>query len=72
MTKKTLSQLLLVAFVFGFSLNADAQFWKKKKPAVKTTPKPKPKPKKGAIQPYEKVVTKKHKTDEGLFVTIAD
>ena len=67
MTKKTLSQLLLVAFVFGFSLDADAQFWKKKKPAVKTTPKPKPKPKKGAIQPYGKVVTKKHKTDEGLF-----
>ena len=67
MTKKTLSQLLLVAFVFGFSLDADAQFWKKKKPAVETTPKPKPKPKKGAIQPYGKVVTKKHKTDEGLF-----
>ena len=67
MTKKTLSQLLLVAFVFGFSLDADAQFWKKKKPAVKTAPKPKPKPKKGAIQPYGKVVTKKHKTDEGLF-----
>ncbi|MDG1245388.1 MAG: DUF5117 domain-containing protein, partial [Polaribacter sp.] len=67
MTKKTLSQLLLVAFVFGFSLDADAQFWKKKKLLVKTTPKPKPKPKKGAIQPYGKVVTKKHKTDEGLF-----
>tara|TARA_B110000046_G_scaffold180166_1_gene210426 strand:+ start:9190 stop:11682 length:2493 start_codon:yes stop_codon:yes gene_type:complete len=66
-TKKILSQLFLVAFVFGFSLEADAQFWKKKKQEIKVTPKPKPKTKKGAIQPYEKVVTKDHKTDEGLF-----
>ena len=64
-TKKILSQLFLVAFVFGFSLKADAQFWKKKE--TKVAPKPKPKPKKGAIQPYGKVVTKDHKTDEGLF-----
>ena len=70
MTKKILSQLLLVAFVFGFSLNADAQRKKKrnKKDAKKTVaPKPKPKPKKGAIQPYSKIVTKNHKTDDGLF-----
>tara|TARA_B100000795_G_scaffold269812_1_gene260516 strand:- start:1728 stop:4220 length:2493 start_codon:yes stop_codon:yes gene_type:complete len=66
-TKKILSQLFLVVFVFGFSLEADAQFWKKKKQEIKVTPKPKPKPKKGAIQPYGKVVTKDHKTDEGLF-----
>ena len=64
-TKKILSQLFLVAFVFGFSLKADAQFWKKKE--TKVAPKPKPKPKKGAIQPYGKVVTKDYKTDEGLF-----
>ncbi|WP_299670318.1 zinc-dependent metalloprotease [uncultured Polaribacter sp.] len=66
MTKKILTRLLLVAFVFGFSAETDAQFWKKKK---KETAKvaPKPKPKKGGIQPYGKVVTKEHTTDEGLF-----
>jgi hypothetical protein len=64
-TKKILSQLFLVAFVFGFSLKADAQFWKKKE--TKVAPKPKSKPKKGEIQPYGKVVTKDYKTDEGLF-----
>ena len=70
MTKKLLSQLLVIAFVFGISLNADAQRRKKKnkKNAKKTeAPKPKPRPKKGAIQPYNKVVTKNHKTDKGLF-----
>ena len=69
-TKKILSQLLLVAFVFGFSLDADAQRRKRKskKDTKKVVPKkPAPRPKKGAIQPYGKVVTKKHKTDEGLF-----
>lgn len=68
MTKKIFSRLLIVAFVFGFSMDAEAQFWKKKK--KKEEPKkaaPKPKPKKGAIQPYGKVVTKDHKTDDGLF-----
>jgi hypothetical protein len=66
MTKKILIRLLLVAFVFGFSTESNAQFWKKKK---KETPKttPKPKPKKGNLKPYSKVVTKEHKTDEGLF-----
>ncbi|PWG04676.1 zinc-dependent metalloprotease [Polaribacter aquimarinus] len=68
MTKKILSQLLLVALVFGFSTEINAQFWKKKKKEVKkTSVKPKPRPKKGDIQPYNKVVTKDHKTDEGLF-----
>ena len=68
MTKKILTRLLLVAFVFGFSTESSAQFWKKKKKeAPKTTAKPKPKPKKGGIQPYGKVVTKEHTTDEGLF-----
>ena len=66
MTKKIVIKLLLVAFIFGFSTEASAQFWKKKK---KETPKAavKPKPKKNAIKPYGKVVTKDHKTDEGLF-----
>jgi hypothetical protein len=65
MLKKTLLQLLFFAFVVGFSAQAEAQFWKKKE--VKATPKPKEKPKKGAIKPYAKVVTKDHKTDDGLF-----
>ena len=67
MTKKLLTKLLLVAFVLGFSTESNAQFWKKKKKETKVAPKPKPRPKKGAIQPYSKVVTKDHKTDEGLF-----
>ncbi|WP_158842083.1 zinc-dependent metalloprotease [Polaribacter sp. L3A8] len=66
MTKKLLTKLLLVAFVLGFSTEMDAQFWKKKK--KETTQKAKkPTPKKGDIQPYGKIVTKEHKTDEGLF-----
>jgi hypothetical protein len=66
MTKKILTRLLLVAFVFAFSTESNAQFWKKKKKETsKTTPKPKPK--KGDLKPYSKVVTKEHKTDDGLF-----
>lgn len=68
MTKKIFSRVLLFALVLGFSVNAEAQIFKKKK--KKEEPKkvaPKPKPKKGAILPYAKVVTKEHKTDEGLF-----
>ncbi len=69
MTKKVFSQLVLIALVFGFSADANAQFWKKKKKEApkKAIQKPKPKPKKGAILPYAKVVTKDMKTDEGLF-----
>lgn len=67
MTKKILTRVLLLAFVFGFSTETEAQFWKKKKKDTKTAPRPKPKPQKGAMQPYNKVVTKDHKTDEGLF-----
>ncbi|MEQ3498449.1 zinc-dependent metalloprotease [Tenacibaculum sp. SSH1-16] len=66
MTKKILSTILVVFLALGFSLNAEAQR-KKKKNAKKETTAKKDKPKKGGIQPYEKVVTKKHKTDEGLF-----
>ena len=70
MIKKVISRLLVIVFIFGVSFNADAQRKKKKnkKNAKQTVkPAPKPKPKKGAIQPYAKVVTKKHKTDKGLF-----
>lgn len=65
--KKLLLHLFIVAFVFGFSSKANAQFWKKKKPDTKKTTKPAAKPKKGDILPYGKVVTKEFKTDEGLF-----
>jgi hypothetical protein len=70
MTHKTLSRLLIILFVFGISIDADAQRRKKKnkKDANQTVkPAPKPKPKKGAIKPYSEVVTKKVKTDTGLF-----
>ena len=66
MTKKILSTILVVFLTLGVSLNAEAQR-KKKKNAKKETTTKKDTPKKGGIQPYEKVVTKKHKTDEGLF-----
>ncbi|WP_394420638.1 zinc-dependent metalloprotease [Tenacibaculum mesophilum] len=66
MTKKILSTILVVFLALGVSLNAEAQR-KKKKNTKKETPAKKDKPKKGGIQPYEKVVTKKYKTDEGLF-----
>lgn len=66
-TKKILLRLFLVAFVFGFSAKTNAQFWKKKKPETKDAAKPEPKTKKGDILPYAKVVTKEHKTDDGLF-----
>ncbi|WP_299671891.1 zinc-dependent metalloprotease [uncultured Polaribacter sp.] len=64
--KKIIAKLLLVTFIFVFSTQTNAQFWKKKKTATQKVA-PKPKPKKGDIQPYSKVVTKEHKTDEGLF-----
>ena len=68
MTKKILSQVLLVLFFVGFSIDAEAQRRKKRKNKKGTAaPKPKAKPDKNAIKPYGKVVTKKHKTDEGLF-----
>ncbi|CAM1370295.1 conserved exported hypothetical protein [Tenacibaculum sediminilitoris] len=66
MTQKILSIILVVFLALGFSLNAEAQR-KKNKNAKKETTTKKDKPKKGGIQPYEKVVTKKHKTDEGFF-----
>ncbi|CAL2076148.1 Zinc-dependent metalloprotease [Tenacibaculum sp. 190524A05c] len=72
MNTKLLTRFLALLFVFGTALDIEAQRRKRNKKndkkgkevAAKAT---KPKPKKGAIQPYEKVVTKKHKTDEGLF-----
>jgi hypothetical protein len=69
-TKKIFWQLLLIVFVFGFSMDADAQRRKKKNNKNNkntAAKKPASKPKKDAIQPYEKVVTKEHITDNGLF-----
>ena len=66
MKKKQLALLLIPLFIFCFSLDGHAQWFKKKKKKTTTEVK-KPKPKKGAILPYAKVVTKDHKTDEGLF-----
>ncbi|WP_298288270.1 zinc-dependent metalloprotease [uncultured Lutibacter sp.] len=66
MTKKLLTSLLTVLLIVGVSSNAEAQKKKKKKNQT-VAPTPPPKPKKGAIQPYNKVVTKDAKTDEGLF-----
>ena len=67
MTNKVFSQLIIVALFLGFSVDAQAQIFKKKKKEEPKKVAPKPKPAKGAIQPYGKVVTKDHKTDDGLF-----
>jgi hypothetical protein len=67
MKKKILIKILFVAFIFSFSTETSAQFWKKKKEEPKKVDKPKPKKDKDAIKPYDKVVTKEHTTDNGLF-----
>ena len=66
-SKKILIRLLLIILVFGFSTESSAQFWKKKKEVPKRVDKPKPKKNKNAIKPYNKVVTKEHTSDDGLF-----
>ncbi|HHC80342.1 MAG TPA: DUF5117 domain-containing protein [Flavobacteriia bacterium] len=66
---KQVTKLLLVLFILGTATDIQAQkkSKKKRKKGDTETPAPKPKPKKGAILPYGKVITKKAKTDEGLF-----
>ena len=66
MTKRILTQVLLIVVFITFSSNANAQWFKKKKKKQGIN-KAKPKPDKNAIKPYNKVVTKKHSTDNGLF-----
>ena len=67
MILKLFSKVLIVIFFLGFSTNSEAQRKKKKNDKKESsTPKKEPSKKKG-IQPYDKVVTKKHKTDQGLF-----
>ena len=70
MIQKLISRILVVIFFFGLAVDVDAQRKKKKKKnkgEIEQVAKPKPKPKKGAILPYDKVVTKEMKTDKGLF-----
>ncbi len=65
MAKRLLTSLLTLLLIVGVSSNAEAQ--RKKKNKKETVKPPPPKPKKGAILPYNKVITKDAKTDEGLF-----
>ena len=61
MLNKLLTKILVGFFLLGISSTLDAQTGRiKKRKKKKTTEiqKPKPKPKKGAILPYEKVITK--------------
>ena len=69
MINKSISRLLVILFVFGITFNVDAQRRKAKPKNNKKTQVSKPRPplKKGAILPYNKVVTKGMKSDDGLF-----
>ena len=66
MDKKILTRIILIIICFGAFNSVDAQLFKKKKKKTATTAPAKPK-KKGGIQPYDKVITKDAKTDDGLF-----
>lgn len=71
--RNNLLKLVVLVFVFGSIVDIQAQRKKNKREQKKgqtatvAKPKPKPKPKKGAILPYDKVVTKEMKTDDGLL-----
>ncbi len=69
MLKKTTIKLFVILFVLGISVDMQAQkkVKKSKKKDKVAAPAPKPKPKKDAILPYSKVITKKAKSDDGLF-----
>lgn len=64
MVKNAIQRALFVFLLVGCFTTTQAQIFKKKK-AAKTEKKESPK--KGEIQPYDKVITKEAKTDEGLF-----
>lgn len=67
MIKNLLPRTLLFIFL-AICCTGTIEAQKRKKKKSKTTAQPaKPRPKKGAIQPYNKVITKKAKTDKGLF-----
>jgi len=70
MILKFLSKVLVFAMIFAVIGTVDAQKKEKKSKkgaVVPVAPAPKPKPKKEGILPYNEVVTKEFKTDEGLF-----
>ena len=67
MTRKLITGVLTLLLIMGMTSTVDAQRKRKKKESPVQTPPPPPKPKKGAIQPYDKVVTNDAITDEGLF-----
>ncbi|WP_394750131.1 zinc-dependent metalloprotease [Spongiimicrobium salis] len=67
MVKNLLPRTLLFIFL-AICCTGTIEAQKRKKKKSKTTTQPaKPRPKKGAILPYNKVITKKAKTDKGLF-----
>ena len=69
---KTLAhKLLILVLAFSFSTPVEAQLkWlKKKKPPVVTDTVKKPEKDKDALKTYDEVITKKAKTDKGLFDT---
>jgi len=65
MIKNVLIKVFLALFFMGSVQTSNAQLFKKKK--EKTEQKSDDKPKKGDIKPYNKVITKEAKTDDGLF-----
>ncbi|XLS28581.1 zinc-dependent metalloprotease [Flavobacteriaceae bacterium M23B6Z8] len=73
MNQKIVLKFLSVFLIFGLSQTVDAQR-KKKKDRKNKTEQSAPassKGKKGGIKPYDQVITKKAKTDQGLFDTHA-
>ena len=65
MIQKLLPKALFALFMLALIPSSNAQLFKKKKKKTEQTSAPKAK--KGAIKPYDKVITKEAKTDEGLF-----
>ena len=65
MIKNLLPRLLVDFILLGTVQNIDAQLFKKKKKQTEQQKEDKSKP--GDIKPYDKVITKDAKTDEGLF-----
>ncbi|TAI48142.1 zinc-dependent metalloprotease [Flagellimonas allohymeniacidonis] len=65
MIQKLLPKVLFLAFALISFQTAEAQLFKKKKKP--TEQKSDAKSKKNGIKPYDKVITKEAKTDEGLF-----
>ena len=67
MAMKSWAQLLLALFILNVT-PTEAQIFKKKKKQTEQT-NGKSNDKKDKIKPYDKVITKEAKSDEGLFTT---